>query len=116
MFATSSSYLGGYMHWLLLGVFQRQRDRPTESDPSRDGLTGKTVKACCIIQTHWQKLTQGQGCPRNHWDGRTNLHCVCYYLHIYVQTHTDTRGDHTVFTHTDTLIELNFSLNDCDNP
>lgn len=61
--------------WVIFGV----RDRPTESNLNKDELTGKTVKACCIIQTHWQKLTQGQGCPRNHWNGRNNLHCICIH-------------------------------------
>lgn len=92
------------------GFFQSQRDRLTESDPSRDGLTGKTVKACCIIQTHWQKLTQGQGCPRNHWDGRTNLHCVCYFC-TYTYRHIQTREVITRFytrRHCDYLIEYDF--------
>lgn len=71
-----------------------KKARLKESNPNRDGLTGKTVKACCIIQTHWQKLTQGQGCPRNHWNGRNNLHCIC--------TQRAMRSNHMVLN-TDTI-------------
>ncbi len=71
--------------------------------PTKDGMSRETAAACCIIKTHTNthththrhKPTLGQGCPRNHWNGRNNLHYICCTLSL-AHTHTHT---HRQMTH-----------------